>query len=324
MKHSALPGPISLRVSVTDRCQFRCLYCTPAEGVERFTFANTLRYEEILRFVRLIMSRVGLTKVHITGGEPLGRPGIAKLVAMLVGEGVADLAITTNGQRLGELAAELKQAGLKRVNVSLDTLQLETFGRLSGGGRLARTLAGIDAALAAAFGQVKLNTTVIRGINDHEVTNIAQFGIKRGAQARFIELMPLGPAAARHQDWFVSSSEVLDRLCDRFDLQPLPRRPGSSAREYRAADATGNTGIVGLISPCSQPFCADCRRLRLTAAGELLGCLARGNGQDILPLLRTKGQLDEARILEKTSLVMAQKGCHCGFTSNRNMLKVGG
>ena len=324
VRQSAPGDPISLRISVTDRCDLRCVYCTPAEGVAEFAFAETLRYEEMLRFARLVDRHFGLLKVHITGGEPLGRPGIATFVAMLADAGITDLAMTTNGQRLSEFAAELKRAGLKRINVSVDSLREDIFRRVTGTGELSRTLAGVEAALAAGLSPVKINTTVLRGINDGEVLDIARFGIDRGVPVRFIEIMPLGPAAERHHEWFVPSSEVLERLSERLDLQALPRGRMRSTREYLATDAAGGTGIVGMISSCSRPFCAGCTRLRLTAAGEVLGCLARGTGRDIRRLLRTDGALDEEAILEKIRLVLREKRTCDGFTSDRYMLKVGG
>ena len=315
---------ISLRLSVTDRCRFRCRYCAPSEGVEKFEPARILRYEEILRFVGMLAARVGLTKVHVTGGEPLGRRGIAALFEGLAALGVEDVALTTNGQELAGRATALKRAGLQRVNVSLDTLRPQRFGELTGGGELERTLTGIDAALAAGLAPVKVNTTVLRGVNDDEIVDIARFGIDSGASVRFIELMPFGPAAERYQEWYMPAAEVLRRLGDSFDLRPLPRRPGASSRDYQVADGAGNTGLVGVISPCSEPFCADCNRLRLTAAGQLLGCLARGARQDILPLLRTEGPLDEECILAKVRLALTEKRSDGVFFEHRDMSAVGG
>ncbi|MFB3890565.1 MAG: GTP 3',8-cyclase MoaA [Phycisphaerae bacterium] len=328
-----MAGPISLRVSVTDRCRLSCLYCTPAEGVERFDPAGILSYEEILRVVRVLRSRAGLAKVHITGGEPLDRREITRLVEMLAGEGVADLAMTTNAQRLGELAGELRRAGLSRVNISLNSLRPDAFARISGGGELSRTLAGIDAAIGAGFPAktpVKLNMTVLRGLNGSEVADIAQFGLDRGAEVRFIELMPLGPAAAHYSEWFVPSGEVLDSLRRRFDLAPLPRRAGSSSRPFRATDRAGHSGIIGVISPCSAPFCADCRRLRLAANGDLIGCLAKPNRRSILGLLRAgpgAPALDEDGVMDAAAAVMGLKRGREGFTAVAGaacMVKVGG
>jgi cyclic pyranopterin phosphate synthase len=309
---------------VTDRCRLRCLYCTPAEGVERFARADILRYEEILRFVGIVKASLGLVKVHITGGEPLQRRGIASLVAMLAGEGIEDLAMTTNAQRMQGLAGDLRQAGLARVNITLNSLRADTFRRITGGGQLARTLGGIDAALRAGFTAVKLNMTVLGGLNDREVADVARFGIDRGAGVRFIELMPLGPAAQRFREWFVSSGKVIRSLRNSFDLQPLPRRPGGSSRPFRATDASGRTGTIGVISPCSRPFCGDCNRLRLTADGELVGCLAVNGRQGIRRLLRTRGPLDERQILAKVAAVMGRKRTRGSLSGETCMAKVGG
>ena len=324
VREAATGVPLSLRVSVTDRCRFRCVFCTPAEGVKRFRFAEILRYEEIARFVALLMAHFRLAKVHLTGGEPLDRPEVVKLVRMLAGLGVEDLALTTNGQRLREFAGDLKGAGLRRVNVSLNTLQAETFRGLTGGGELQRTLDGLEAALSAGLAPVKCNATVLRGINDGEVVDLVRFGAARGVETRFIELMPIGPAAKRHADWFVSSDEVLERLRGRFDLRPLPRRRGSSTQEYEVADAGGNTGLVGVISSYTRPFCGDCRRLRLTASGQLVGCLARDSRVDVLPLLRAAGPLDEAALLAKVRAVMRLKRTHHAFSNAQSMVQTGG
>jgi len=323
-EHPAARERISLRVSVTDRCRFHCRYCAPAEGVEKFEPARILRYEEMLRFVGMLAARVGLTKVHVTGGEPLGRKGICTLFEGLDGLGVEDVALTTNGQELAARAAALKRVGLKRVNVSLDTLQPQRFDQLTGGGRLERTLVGIDAAIAAGLEPVKVNTTVLRGVNDDEIVDIVRFGINSGAVVRFIELMPFGPAAGHYQEWYMPAAEALQRLGDSFDLRPLPRRPGTSSRDYQVVDGAGNRGLIGVISPCSEPFCADCNRLRLTAAGQLLGCLARSARQDILPLLRAEGPLDEESILAKVKLALTEKRSDGVFFEHRDMSAVGG
>jgi len=321
-------SPVSLRVSVTDRCPYRCLYCMPAGGLPLFTHADILRYEEIIRVVRALKDLVGLTKVHVTGGEPLARRNVVDLVAMLATEGVEDLAMTTNGALLAEMAAGLKAAGLHRINVSLDSLDAETFRRITRGGELARTLAGIEAAAACGLAPVKLNATLLRGINDAEVVALTKFAIAHGMTMRFIELMPIGEAAGRFDEWFVPSQETLDRLGEEFTLAPLPRRPGSSSRDCRLAPATGETGVVGLISPTSQPFCSDCRRLRLTATGELIGCLARDGTESIVPILRSDPPLDDRRfaqeVLDKVRAAMRHKRRAADFSSVRNMGKVGG
>ena len=317
---SAESGPLSLRVSVTDRCRLRCVHCTPAEGVERFTPGDVLSYEEIVRFVRLIRDRVGLTKVHVTGGEPLARHGIAKLVGMLATEAIVDLAMTTSGQGLMRLAGDLKRAGLRRVNVSLLTLESNAYRELTGGGVLWRTLEGIAAALTAGLAPVKCNVPVLRGINDGEVVRLAEWGAAIGVEVRFIELMPIGPAAARHADWFVPAEEILARLRASMTLNALPRRRGGSCREFRV----GSGGTVGIIAPCSEPFCGDCRRLRLTATGDLVGCLARNSRASVRPLLRAPGPLDEDAILARVHDVMGRKRAGHAFAGDLCMVRTGG
>jgi len=317
------PGRITLRISVTDRCELRCIHCTPAEGVERLAPAQVLRSEDILRFVRLIKAHFRITKVHLTGGEPLDRPDIIRLVGLLAAEGIEDLAMTTSGQSLAELATDLKHAGLQRINVSLFSLEPRRFRQLTGGGELGRTLKGINAALDAGLAPVKCNTPVLRGMNDQEVAALARWGIARGVQVRFIELMPIGPAAKRHRDWFVSSEESLALLRDHFDMEPLPPVPGSSCREFRIMDA-GLMGVVGVISSCTKPFCAGCRRLRLTAGGELVGCLARNSRSSVHALLQADGPLDEREVLSRVRAVMQQKRTHHAFVDNHLMVRTGG
>ena len=316
-------GPISLRVSVTDRCALRCGHCTPPEGFEHFAPGDILRYEEILAFVRAVKSARGLAKVHLTGGEPLQRRDVASLVAMLAAEGMADLAMTTNGQRLAAHAAPLRRAGLGRVNVSLCSLNPETFAAFTGGGTLAATLAGLAAALEEGL-PVKINTALLAGVNDEPLCDMVRFAHARGIEVRFIELMPLGAAARGHRQRFFSAADALERLSREFSLTPLDRQPGGSARMYQAVDADGVTGRIGLISSCSEPFCSDCNRLRLTADGHVIGCLAHGGGLDVKAILRAGGESMEESLLAAVDAVMGQKRRDESFTSDRWMAKVGG
>ena len=269
--------PLTLRISVTDLCQHRCVYCMPLDGVPKVPHGDVLRLEEMAQFADAVRRVAGLSKVRITGGEPLVRPGVGQLLRLLAGQGVADIALTTNGAALAEMAAELRSAGLQRVNVSLDTLVPETYRRLTRGGDLAGALAGIDAAMAAGLNPVKLNTVVLRGLNDHEVLDIARFALERGCQPRFLELMPIGPAAERMREWQVTTGEVRARLAAAFDMAPIGRERGGSSERFKVR-GHGVDGLVGFISPQTSPFCSDCRRLRLTATGRLLGCLAQQDG----------------------------------------------
>jgi len=320
------PGsaPVSLRISVTDRCQLRCPYCMPPEGVPLVDRAQVLRFEEMLAVVRAVRERFSLAKVHLTGGEPLIRRGLADFVARLAAEGPPDLALTTNGHRLAALAADLARAGLRRVNVSLDSLDAQVYAALTRGGMLAAALGGIDAALAAGLAPVKLNMVVLRGVNDGEVVRVARWGLARGCEVRFLELMPIGTAAGRFGREFVSSAEVRARLAGAFDLAPLPPVPGASSRNFRARDADGRTGVLGLISPCTAPFCEGCRRLRLTARGRLLGCLAQAEGIDLAPLLRAPGGPDAAALGEAAEQALGLKRAARRFADQGPMVAIGG
>ncbi|MHC4199355.1 MAG: GTP 3',8-cyclase MoaA, partial [Planctomycetota bacterium] len=277
--------PVSLRISVTDQCQLRCLYCTPGRAAAQ-TRRDVLTFEEIDRFVGVIDSSFRLTKVRITGGEPLIRAGIVDLVAMLARRGVPDLALTTNGQVLAEMAPRLERAGLRRINVSLDSLDTGTYAALTRGGDLRATLEGIDAALGCGLAPVKLNAVVLRGYNDAEVVELARFALDRGCPIRFLEMMPIRGARSIFEDLFVTTSEIRARLEKQFALEPLDRGAGQTSRDFLASDRYGRRGAVGFISPMSRPFCDECTRVRLTSTGRLVSCLMQGPGTDIAGLLR--------------------------------------
>lgn len=313
--------PLHLRVSLTERCQLRCLYCMPAEGVALRPHAEILRFEEITAFVRLLQQSFDVQKVRLTGGDPLVRPDLPKLVRMLADLQIPDLALTTNGQQLVGAAAALQAAGLQRVNISLDSLHPDTFGRITRGGVVQRTIDGIDAALQANLRPVKLNMVVMRGINDSEVEEILAFGGARGCEVRFLELMPIGCGVALFDQSFVSTVTVRDRLAARFQLVPLPVADGSSARRFRVEDQGATRGIAGFISPCSDPFCRGCIRLRLTADGRIIGCLARKHGLDIRPFLR---QEDPAGLADQVRQALQGKRSDRDFAQPAVMATIGG
>ena len=316
--------PVSLRISVTDRCQFRCLYCMPPDGVPLLKHSEILRFEEMLGFVRVLNSGFGLSKVHITGGEPLLRRGITDFVAMLAAEGIGDIALTTNGLRLAGMAPGLKRAGLRRVNISLDSIDGRKFALLTRTGRLDTVLKGIGTAQRQGLSPIKLNTVVLKGYNDLEVASIADWGLRHGCQVRFIELMPIGCARAIFKKLFVPASRIRARLEKSFHLEPLDRVPGSSSRNFLARGGGPVEGILGLITPQTRPFCNGCRRLRLTSAGRLITCLAGGKGPDIKDLLRN-GRPDRQRELEElVARLMYDKCARRGFSTKRIMVTVGG
>ena len=219
MKHTKCETTkISLRISVTDRCQLNCLYCNPPKKDEKCFHRDLLGYDEIAAFANFLNRNYGLSKVHITGGEPLLRPKIVKIIEKISVAGVEDIALTTNGQMFGDMATDLKRAGLRRVNISLDSLNDGNFQRLTHGGKLSHTLAGIEKAIDSGLHPVKLNTVVVRNRNDHEVMDIAEYGIANHCQVRFLELMPFGSSAVNLYDWFVSSDEIKRQLEEKYEF----------------------------------------------------------------------------------------------------------
>ena len=273
-----------LRISVTDRCNLRCIYCLPPEGVDLVSHREILSYEEVYTIAQAA-AELGINKIRITGGEPLVRSGLPKLIQMLAQiEAIDDISLTTNGVLLGDYAAELKQAGLRRVNVSLDTLKSDRFERITrGGSDLGQVLEGIEAAGAVGLDPVKLNMVVMSGINDDELLDFAAKTVTEGWHVRFIELMPVvgeGSTAPR----FVSASEMRQRLELLGELEScLPSIGNGPAKYFRLPHARGT---IGFITPISEHFCFDCNRMRLTADGKLRPCLLTDYEIDLKQPLR--------------------------------------
>ncbi len=321
MNASSGLGGLSLRVSVTDRCQLRCDYCMPPEGVPLGPREEILTYEELASLAACLQAAFGLTKVRITGGEPLLRLEVERLVGMFAGLGVPDLALTTNGLLLAGMAQRLKRAGLQRVNVSLDTLSPDTFRRLTGGGELKAVLEGIDAALDAGLVPLKLNTVVMRGVNEEETADIVAFALGRKCEVRFIELMPIGPGAGLFAGGFVSSGEVRKKLSAHYTLAVGDAEPGAAARGYLVTDAAGRQGSIGFISSCSAPFCGDCSRLRVTADGRLIGCLASNEGISVRDMLRAG---ERQAIVAAARRILGGKTIRRAFEQKLAMASIGG
>jgi cyclic pyranopterin phosphate synthase len=280
-----------LRISVTDRCNFRCSYCMPAEVFGKdYAFLprhDILTFEEIARVVRVAAGH-GVTKVRLTGGEPLVRRGLEELVAMVAAvDGIDDVAMTTNGAALGARAQSLKDAGLSRITISLDSLDEEIFKAMNGVGvPLARVLEGIDAAVAAGLAPIKLNTVVKRGLNDSGILDLAGFGRERGFIMRFIEFMDVGTTNGWRLDDVVTAAEIVATIDAVYPVEAVrPQYAGEVARRYRYADGQGE---VGVISSVTQPFCQGCTRARLTAEGRLYTCLFATAGHDLRALLRAE------------------------------------
>ena len=278
-----------LRISVTDRCNFRCVYCMPRAVFGRdhafLPRAELLSFEEIGRLVG-IFTRVGVEKVRLTGGEPLVRRGLPSLVASLAAiPGVRDLTLTTNGVLLPEHASELKAAGLHRVTVSLDADDDPTFMRMNDAGvPVSRVLAGIEAAETAGLGPIKLNMVVKRGWNEHALLPMARRFRGTGRILRFIEYMDVGHSNGWRLDEVVSADEILATLSAEFPLEPMPpTNAGEVAERYRYADGSGEIGIIASVS---RPFCGNCNRARVSADGQLYTCLFATAGHDLRALLR--------------------------------------
>ena len=283
-----------LRVSITDRCNLRCTYCMPAEGMAWLPRDELLTYEEQARIVRVCVERFGFESVRITGGEPLVRAHITRLIGMLAPLGV-DIALTTNGVKLAEVAHDLAAAGLTRINVSLDSLRQSTFAELTRRDDLARVLAGIDAALDAGLDPVKVNCVVMRGVNDDEVVDLAAFGRSRGVGVRFIEFMPLDAQGEWSADRVVPASEILEKIHNVFPLADPPVQGGSSHEHVEPAEKfvyADGIGDVGVIASVTAPFCEKCDRIRVTAEGKLRTCLFALDEFDLRAILRDEERGD--------------------------------
>jgi cyclic pyranopterin phosphate synthase len=280
MVSNPLSGPLvdthgrtvrDLRISVTDRCNLRCVYCMPAEGMPWLAKDDLLSYEELTRFARIALA-LGVDGIRLTGGEPTVRADLPRLVGMLSGlRDDLDLSLTTNGLKLTSLAIPLRDAGLKRINVSLDTLDRERFHRIARRDRLPEVIAGLEAARAAGLAPIKINAVLMRGFNDDEAVGLARWGREQGFQVRFIEWMPLDAQHGWRRDQLVPASEIIERIQAEFPLEPAGRDdPSAPAALYRYLDGGGQVGVIASVT---RPFCGRCDRIRLTADGQIRTCL---------------------------------------------------
>ncbi len=314
-----------LRISVTDRCNFRCVYCRSADPEKLHADGELLSWDELDRLARVFLG-LGIRKIRVTGGEPLVRPGVEDFIARLHSQGAADLSMTTNGHLLDVRLDALLRAGLHRINISLDSLDPVKFQRITRTKTLESVLAGIDAAQNSPLRPVKVNAVLVRGFNDDEVEAFAAFARERGVIMRFIEFMPLD--ADRHwtRDMVVPAEEVRRRIHARWPLEPIPHERSETARKYRFAD--GAPGEIGLIAPVTQPFCGHCSRIRLTADGKLRTCLFSKDDHDLRDLLRgAASDADLAFFIR--SVVMEKEASHHindpGFVQpSRTMVFIGG
>ncbi|MEM7342169.1 MAG: GTP 3',8-cyclase MoaA [Actinomycetota bacterium] len=277
-----------LRISVTDRCNFRCQYCMPEEGMEWLHRSDILSFEEIERVARVLVERCGVESIRLTGGEPTVRARLPVLVAKLAALGV-DLSMTTNAATLANNAHDLAQAGLKRINVSLDTLRPDRFLELTRRNALNDVLAGIDAAVDAGLSPVKVNAVLMRGINDDEVVDFLDLGRSRGVTVRFIEFMPLDAQGQWSAERVVSYHEILAVAAEHFDFEPVERGT-SPAERFVYRDGLGEFGIIASVT---EPFCDSCDRIRLTAEGQIRNCLFALDHVDVRRVLRGGGSDDD-------------------------------
>ncbi len=317
----------SLRISVTDRCNIRCFYCMPIENVEFKPRHELLTFEEIARFA-CVVARLGIDKLRLTGGEPLVRSDLARLVEMLAQiPGIRDIALTTNGILLREQAVALKAAGLRRLNISLDALSEETFERIARRKGLRQVLDGIEAAQQAGFERIRLNAVSIRGITENEIVPLAQFARERRLELRFIEYMPLDAEHHWDHDQVLSGSQVREIIERNVGaLEPLAVEDSSQpATDFRYADGAGR---VGFINPVTEPFCGNCNRLRLTAEGQVRNCLFSTVEWDARALLRGGGSDEQIGKLVR-DCVAAKRAGHGIDTPEfirpqRTMYQIGG
>ena len=314
-----------LRISLTDPCHLRCTYCMPAEGMPWLASDDLLTLAEMTR-VAAVAVHHGVEEIRLTGGEPLLRPDIVEIVAGLATlPGAPEVSMTTNGLRLPALAGRLRDAGLRRLNVSLDTLQRERYARLTRRDRLGQALDGLAAADTAGFTGTKLNAVLVRGVNDDEPADLLRFALARGYELRFIEQMPLDAGRTWTREGMVTADEVLASLTPAFDLTPLPTRGAAPAERWTV---DGTSAVVGIVASVTRPFCGACDRIRLTADGQLRNCLFAREETDLRTLLRTGA--DDDRLAAALGLSVQAKAAghtvgHPEFRQpDRGMSAIGG
>jgi cyclic pyranopterin phosphate synthase len=312
------PGPVrdlvdpfgrvikDLRISITDRCNFRCTYCMPEEGMQFLPRSAVMTFEEIERLARIFVERYGVDSIRLTGGEPTVRAHlpvlVAKLAALETADGPIDLAMTTNAATMRLVAASLREAGLRRVNISLDTLDRAKFLQMTRRDELDNVLDGIVAAQAAGFDPVKINAVIERGVNDDEILDLARFGRERGLEIRFIEFMPLDADGHWGNDQVVGQDEIVETINAVFPVEQMPARGAAPADRFRYLDGGGTVGVIPTVT---KPFCGDCDRVRLTAEGDFRTCLFATTEATLLDAIRA-GQTDD-QIAARIEAAVAKK-----------------
>jgi len=326
-----------LRISVTDRCNFRCTYCMPEEGMKWLPRQEVLSYEEIRRVAKVCVDRFGVDGIRLTGGEPTVRAHLPVLIERLAeltvpndadspraGQPI-DLALTTNGATLALIADDLRRAGLGRINVSLDTLDKEKFRAMTRRDDLHRVLDGIDAAIEAGFAPVKVNAVVQRGVNDNEIVALATFGRDKGVEVRFIEFMPLDAQGHWMNDAVVGQDEIVATIHQVYPVEQMATRGAAPADRWRYLDGMGTVGVIPTVT---KPFCGDCDRVRLTADGQFRTCLFATDEFDVRGLLRSGATDDEIEALLRRAVGTKWAGHRIGDVAfvrpRRSMSQIGG
>ena len=319
-----------LRISVTDRCNFRCTYCMPAEGMTWLDRSEVLTYEEIERVARICVEKFGVDSLRLTGGEPTVRAHlpqlIAKLAALRLPDGTKpDIALTTNGATLRNIALELRNAGLDRINVSMDSLKPERFFAMTRRDELHNVLAGIAEAQIAGFSPMKVNAVVERGANDDEILDLVRYGRDNNVEVRFIEFMPLDATNEWERNKVVSQDEIVAAIAAEFPLELMPARGAAPADRWRFLDGKGTVGVIPSVT---HPFCGDCDRVRLTSDGQFRTCLFATDESDIRSLLRNGGTDEEIAELIQVAVGAKWAGHQINQVNfirpNRSMSQIGG
>ena len=319
-----------LRISVTDRCNFRCTYCMPEEGLNWLDRAEVLTFEEIERVARICVERFGVESLRLTGGEPTVRAHLPQLIERLAALRLQDgrkpdIALTTNGATLRNIAPELRESGLDRINVSLDSLQRERFLAMTRRDELDNVLAGINEAVATGFDKVKVNTVVERGTNDDELLPLATFGRDLGVEVRFIEFMPLDATNEWERQKVVTQDEIVAVISEVYPLEQIPARGAAPADRWRYLDGRGTVGVIPSVS---QPFCGDCDRVRITSDGQFRTCLFATNEFDLRAIMRNGGTDDDMAQVIIDAVATKWAGHQINQVNfirpNRSMSQIGG
>ena len=319
-----------LRVSITDRCNLRCSYCRPKEGISLQGHDDILRYEEIIRVISVAV-KMGLVKVRVTGGEPLVRRGVVDFLSALKNiNGLKDISLTTNGILLEEFAKNIFDVGVCRINISLDSLNKDKYFHITNGGDLDAVLRGITKAEEIGFSPIKINTVVIKGFNDDEVLDFARLAAEKPFQMRFIELMPVGKTNLDYGEDYMPASQLIEKISQSYELEPMKSKKNKSDGPARIFKIKGGRGEIGFINPVSDHFCSTCNRLRLTSDGKLRVCLLKEKEFDLKKALRENRSDIELENLIREAILLKPKQHDLVCTENslkkcyRNMSEIGG